>query len=255
MNVISKFKYIRIFIKNYRQLLNNNNKYIFLISHMRSYSSLLAHILGSHNEILGYFESGFSFNKEIDLLKLRIKLAGEGKITRYYLDKILGNNCRIEDSIFKLNVKPIFFIRKPESTIQSIINMGNNLVYDKKYTNPERMTEYYIQRLKKILHYSQLVGKNGLFFESEKIIADTPKLLDSISSFLDLKTNITSNYNTYNRTGLSGAGDPSGNINKGAIDSKKIKYDIKIDDAYLEKMDNVYNDIVSQIKKNCEYID
>jgi hypothetical protein len=47
--------------------------YIFLISHMRSFSSLACHLLSSSSEIDGYKENHLSYTKGIDFLRLRYK--------------------------------------------------------------------------------------------------------------------------------------------------------------------------------------
>jgi hypothetical protein len=49
-------------------------KYIFLLSHMRSYSTLLCHILGSHSEVSGYSEARQAYVGIRDLFTLRYKV-------------------------------------------------------------------------------------------------------------------------------------------------------------------------------------
>ena len=50
-------------------------KYIFLLSHIRGYTTVLGHILGSHREISGYAETWTSYQTPRDLLKLRCAAA------------------------------------------------------------------------------------------------------------------------------------------------------------------------------------
>ena len=55
-------------------------RYLFVLGHMRSYSSLLCHILGSHPQINGYCETHVKYRSRFDLLRLRsrvVKLTGE----------------------------------------------------------------------------------------------------------------------------------------------------------------------------------
>src|SRR5688572_25028043 len=66
--------------------------YLFVIGHMRSYSSLLAHILGSHPRIVGYAEMHQKYRTVLDLLELSRKVertCDKGCAGRYVLDKIL----------------------------------------------------------------------------------------------------------------------------------------------------------------------
>ena len=48
--------------------------YLFVVGHMRSYSSLLAHILGSHPRIVGYAEMHQKYRNVLDLLELTRKV-------------------------------------------------------------------------------------------------------------------------------------------------------------------------------------
>src|SRR5215467_8996279 len=61
-------------------------RHLFVFGHMRSYSSLLCHILGSHPEIDGYCETHIKYRWYFDLLRLRyrvVTLTGEPLRGRY----------------------------------------------------------------------------------------------------------------------------------------------------------------------------
>src|SRR5690606_30087767 len=67
-------------------------RYILVLSHMRSYSSLLCHILNSNPEVAGYVETHSSYASRADLwrLKRRVFLGTDAEVGgRYVLDKIL----------------------------------------------------------------------------------------------------------------------------------------------------------------------
>ena len=67
-----------------------SRRYLFVLSHMRSFSSLLCHILGSHPEIAGYAEAHQAYAGRADLLQLTRKVEStlEGAVAgRYVLDK------------------------------------------------------------------------------------------------------------------------------------------------------------------------
>ncbi len=125
------FYQIKIFLKLLLASLNNpaiilgKKKYIFILSHMRSYTSLLSHILGSHREICGYSETGQSYFGIYDLIMLRYKvcLANNNRLEgRFILDKILHNGCSISDQVMNRDdVYIIFMLRKPEETIKCLI--------------------------------------------------------------------------------------------------------------------------------------
>src|SRR5258707_13269189 len=65
---------------------------LFLLGHMRSYSSVLSHVLGSHPQINGYCETHTKYRTYFDLWKLHRrgrKLTGEAATRDYVLDKML----------------------------------------------------------------------------------------------------------------------------------------------------------------------
>ena len=127
--------------------------YIFVVSHMRSYSSLLCHILGSHKEISGYAEMHNPYVRRADLIRLRYRVFSTNNKTlegRYILDKVLHNKSFIDSAILNLdNVKQLVMLRAPEDTMKSIINMGVNIYkdQDKWYADPEKVLAYYKERL------------------------------------------------------------------------------------------------------------
>ena len=75
---------------------------IFLLSHMRAYSSLIGHILGSHPHINGYYEMHLSYTSASDLdQQLRLYMQTEtpepGSI--YLFDKPLHNDYALDTDI------------------------------------------------------------------------------------------------------------------------------------------------------------
>src|SRR3981081_4049252 len=95
--------------------------YIFVIGHMRSYSSLLCHILGSNPAISGYAETHQSYFGSTDLRRLARKVRetkGAERLGPYILDKMLHNGLAIAPNILqRSDIKIIFLIRPAEETI------------------------------------------------------------------------------------------------------------------------------------------
>jgi hypothetical protein len=52
----------------------SNNRYIFILSHMRSRSSLLSHILGSNREINGHSELHQNYTGRKSLLEMKLNI-------------------------------------------------------------------------------------------------------------------------------------------------------------------------------------
>ena len=108
--------------------------YIFLLSHIRGYTTLLSHILGSHGEISGYAETWISYRTARDLLKLRCAVCSHGNYKpncTYFLDKILHNPLQISDSILnRPDIHYIFMIRKPVPTIKSMVALYRKAIIE-----------------------------------------------------------------------------------------------------------------------------
>ncbi|MDY6838345.1 MAG: hypothetical protein SWH78_10250 [Thermodesulfobacteriota bacterium] len=192
--------------------------YIFVISHMRSYSSLLCHILGSHEEICGYAEMHQSYSSWVNLMMLRHKtyVANDNVLDgRYLLDKLLHNKHAISEAILsKEKVKLLFLLRKPEAAMKSMINMGKG---GGKFGNLAWVSNYYLERLLQIQDYVQKSRGKSFFVQAERIIEDTDSLLDDLSRWLELGSRLTPKYSIFKHTGARHYGDPSRFIRRGEI--------------------------------------
>jgi len=195
--------------------------YIFVVSHMRSFSTLLCHILGSHNDISGYVETHLSYFGRIDLWQLKRKVretTDEPVVSKYLLDKMLHNYIHIDPSILaRPNVKILFLVRNATDTLKSILNLFVGQLSRGPITCAEDALAYYAKRLQKIEQYSAQVGRNARFLESEMLLEATDAALDGLSQWLDLSEGLSANYRTFKYTSLDHFGDPSPNITSGGI--------------------------------------
>src|SRR5262245_63080843 len=94
---------------------------LFLMSLIRSYSSLLSHVLGSHPEIDGYCETHLRYHFPFDVMRLRRrvrKLTGEPLGGRYVLDKILHNYAMSPSILESRRTRAVFLLRQPEEVVQ-----------------------------------------------------------------------------------------------------------------------------------------
>lgn len=222
--MIQPFKYIA---ERYKTIIERSN-YVFLCSHMRGYTSLFSHILGSHNEIKGYSEMHQSYRSNLGLIQLRLK----SKITtkqlttpKFLFDKLLHNKYKIANAILnKQNVYPILMIREPQQTIKSIINMGQKMHNVSWYTNQEKVAEYYCHRLKTLEKIAQRSKESIPFIEGYQLIDNTDKTLTFITDYLQLESPLQKDYNTFSLTGTALLGDPSEHIKKGKIVKERDKY-------------------------------
>ena len=196
-------------------------RYIFVISHMRSFSSLLCHILGSHGEIDGYAETHQSYYDRTDLHRLTREVqetTGAPVAGKYVLDKMLNDQQHIAPGVLaRSNVRVLFLVRNAEETIRSILNMAHAAGSKGRFSDPVRVVDYYATRLQQLESYSAQLGRNALFLESERLLSDTEAVLYGLSRWLDLDEPLSTSYKTFKFSGVGGYGDPSPNIMTGTV--------------------------------------
>jgi hypothetical protein len=195
--------------------------WIFVVSHMRSFSTLLCHILGSHEEIAGYVETHQSYLGRIDLHRLTRTIretTDDPLVRRYALDKILHNYVHIAPSVLsRSDVKILFLLRNAEDTLKSILNLFHGQPSTAPISDPESALDYYVTRLKQIEQYSAQLGRNARFLESEQLLDETDAVLEGLAQWLGLSEPLSPNYRTFKFTGEDYFGDPSPAIKTGKI--------------------------------------
>ncbi len=224
-------------------------RYLFILAHMRSYSSLLSHILGSHPEICGYFETRLSYVGLKDFLRLRYCLRDcDRRNFKYFLDKILHNKHIIADKYLKKgNIKFIFLLRSPVDTVPSIVNMNRGKGLDMSYA---KAAEYYMARLDRLNYYwGNIDSKNKIFLKSEDILENTDNFLKRVQEFLELEDSLKKEYNIFEKTAKKGRGDTSDNIKKGIIVKKKNVYEFEAEAELRERLWKKYEFIVDNFAR------
>lgn len=200
-------------------------KYIFILGHMRSGSSLLVHILNTNPDICGYGEAHNSYRTNRDLNQLvyknKLQLKHFKTNDKYVLDKILHNNHEISEQILKnKNIYFIFLFRHPQPSLSSMINLyqGHRSIEEKR-ASLDYYLNYYTNRLSKLKEYASLINdKNrSLAFSYTNLIEDTDRIFLKLKIFLSLEFDFQENYQVLKTTGIKGIGDISDRIKSGKI--------------------------------------
>ena len=205
---------------------------LFILSHMRSYSSVLGHVLGSHPQIDGYCETHLRYRFSFDLLRLKWRvrrLTGEPLRGRYVLDKILHNYPVTTSILESPGTRAIFLLRQPVDVVQSIVHMGRHLDINDRNSNVAKATTYYVERLSQLTRLARVFGKRAAFVESEALVTRTDETLGFLQHFLALNSPLERRYRSFSKTGKPGYGDPSEMIHSGEItrrDGERPSYSI-----------------------------
>jgi len=215
--------------------------YLFVVSHMRSFSTLLCHILGSHDEIAGYAEAHQAYAGRADLLRLARKVEStiEGTTAgRYVLDKVLHGDYAIAPAVLgRPDVKVLLMVRNADDTVPSILHMWRSL--GKTMTAAEAVS-YYETRLAQIDVCSQHLGREALYLDAESLLDQTDLVLGALSRWLGLGSPLRASYRTFRFSGERGFGDPSAHILAGKViaDERERHRDyvpVAIPDALLQR--------------------
>jgi len=188
-------------------------RYVLVLSHMRSYSSLLCHLLGSHSEIDGYAEMHRSYRRHADLVRLKAhvfrSLDGEFR-GRLVLDKLLHDRYTVSRSLLEKRwVFPIFLVRNPADSVKSILRMGQTIQNVTWYSDPRLVAKYYESRVSHLAEIARTLERPWLFIRGEELVDDTRACLDAIASYLALHSPLDESYSLFKNTGHEGWGDYS----------------------------------------------
>ncbi|MEB3342484.1 sulfotransferase [Okeania sp.] len=239
-------------------------KFIFILSHMRSGSSLLTNILSSHKEILGYGETHIQYTNEFDLNKLVFKVYRKTQNIRsfpelkklrmnhkYILDKTLHNHLFLDENLLNSeNLYSIFLLREPERTIASLLDL-------KPHWSEEKALNYYLERLSTLERYGKLINskERSLVITHNQLLNQTDIVFDAFKKFLGTQSEFSEEYEVTNKTGIPGIGDSKGKINKGIIDRNPRKLKQKITPKSIAEGMKGFENCVSILSKYCSFVE
>ena len=229
---------------------------LFILSHMRSYSSVLSHVLGSHPQIDGYCETHLRYRFSFDLLRLKWRvrrLTGEPLRGRYVLDKILHNYPVATAILENPHTRAIILLRQPVDVVQSIVHMGRHLDLNEQNANVVNATKYYVERLSQLTRLARAFGKRAAFVESEALMSRTDDTLAFLQQFLSLDSPLERRYRSFSKTGKPGYGDPSEMIHSGEIGSRRNQQrpTYSIPSALIAQAVAAHSECLSACSLNC----
>ncbi len=252
---------------NYYQFrLNNDNspyyirlrkdpyKILFILSHMRSGSSLLTHILNSNPEIIGYGETHLNYSSELDFKQLFFKvywqLRDYSMDHSYVLDKVLHNHKFLNDNFLNSpQVYTIFLLREPKRTLGSILDI-------KPHWSQEKAMNYYLERLATLESYAKLINskKRSLFITYNQLLNDSDLVFDTLKTFLQTKASFSEQYQVLKTTGMKGVGDSSENIQSGQIIRNARKLNTTVSQELVDKGKKSFDHCCKTLSQYCLFL-
>ena len=201
---------------------------IFLLSHMRAYTSLAGHILGSHPRINGYFEMHLSY-EDADALDRQLGILLEHETpkenSRYLFDKLLHNDYRLlPERLGAVDIRILVALLEPERAIKSIVSLFRKKPADDLYASPVEAANYYIERVKWIAGFCRSADRPYYYYDAALFQESPERILSRLTDWLTLDTPLSERYQLFSETGRAGKGDSSELIHSGKIVKTRTDY-------------------------------
>jgi hypothetical protein len=242
-----------------RSAVGRRQRYIMVLSHMRSGSSLLHHLLQTHPSVLGAGESNRVYREAGDLRRLSLWVHVErGAMLRFHpfvTDQINHNEkLRNHSLLLREDVCTLILIRKPLASVASILRLSADF-YGSNW-DAARAIEYYLARIDALVEAAATLRRSGvrppLLVTYENLVVDTRRSLDAIQSHLRLDRPLSPDYSTFPFTGRRG--DPSERIRSGRIlpETRGESADEQVLSADQQRMLSTrYDQAMTALRVNC----
>lgn len=203
-------------------------KNVFLLSHMRAFTSLFGHIMGSNPEICGYYEMHIGYYSWKSLIRqkwLYFSQEDPKPNFSYMFDKVLHNEHEVSiDLLNRRRSKVIFCIRHPREVIPSILNLYQSVDPKHEFNSEAFATEYYVQRLVKLSEIAMSIEKEFYYFDAEALKSNTDETLHQLSDWLELRTKLNAIYQIQRNTSKNRFGDSSERMRAGRVMHEDSRY-------------------------------
>jgi hypothetical protein len=202
----------RAAVKVILALARRRYKYVFILSHMRSGSTLLSHLFASHPDFSAAGETHVTYRSATDLPELLLvtcqwlhKLQLRAP---YVVDQINHNRLVATEMLSSpLIDKCVILTRSPEGTVPSLLKL-----YDWQEV---QAVDYYVDRLAALAAYGRILGQRAILVDYDDLVDRTEDSLAALTEFFGASVPFAPTYVERRSTGRSG--DPSSNIHAGRI--------------------------------------
>ena len=209
--------------------LHGRRRYLFMLGHMRGYTSVLAHILGSNPCIRGYREHHIAYDSVSALKRLGRRLDAElphsGRDDEFLLDKLLHDSLRLAPFVLaSRNVRLLFVLRAPDDTLRSLLALFPQF-------GEEWALAYYIARLRTLIAHAGspvLDPARTLFIDAESLLDDTAATFARLEHWLGLAEPLSRDYRVSRHTGERGHGDCSPRLRDGRLRDERLSQPVAL---------------------------
>lgn len=228
-------------------------RYVFILGHQRTGSSMLTQIICSHPQVAGFGESRTRYRSRADLQSLRgevFRLHGNfWNLKSCVLDKVLFDELLPDvDTIDDEDIRWVFLLRDPIRTMRSMMEM---------FGNESNQLQYYCDRVGWLRHASeQLANRGRSFFTTyDRLIENADSELEALTDFLGLDPPLAKEYELQPRAGKEGVGDASSRITSGRIIAQQREHPYRPSKRISETLLTEYEQALNALSSCCECTD
>lgn len=239
-------------------------RFLLLLSHMRSGSSLLTHLLTTNPEVIGYGETHTNYTDANDFKQLLKKVYWQSQDFRtlqdiqnlrmnhqYVMDKVLHNKKFLDhDFLSSEQIYGLFLLREPERSLASIADL-------KPHWSQQDTIDYYADRMAMLVEYARLINdpQRMLVVTYGQMLDDTPRVLTTLQQFLQTQAPFTEEYKILKTTGMKGVGDSKGKIKAGKIVRSQRQLPQDFSPEIVERAKQVHSDCKTALTELCQSVE
>lgn len=208
-----------------RQLASRPPRIVWVLSHLRSGSTLLCHLLNGHPEICGFGETFTVYRGEADFVELAARIGRALRRPRlpepYLLDKLLyGRLLAAPGLLDHPRVHRLFLIREPHGCLSSTSSRLVTADALEPGSPPyvAALLAHYRERLGELAAYAEGCAdpRRSLVLTHHQLLHDTGAVFAALERFLGVGTGFSEAYPVLRTTGRAG-GDRSALIRSGRL--------------------------------------
>ena len=239
--------------------LAGRSKFLFILGHMRSGSTLLCHLLSTSDDVVGFGETHNNYRHRGDLAKLLMSVrnhTGENPLEyRYVLDKIVGTQHVISRSVLiDQRIQYIFLVREPFATLGSIVAMRRQYQQETTQELIAFAFDHYTIRLMQLIDIAATINdpQRCLLVTHQELLEETTAVFRRLEGFLNLRAPLREDYKITPTTGQPGIGDPSPNIRLGKISRSLPRKYVELSGRQRVQLQLCFDDCVKRLRQRLQ---
>lgn len=234
-------------------------RFVFILGHMRSGSTLLCHLLCSSGEIIGFGETHTNYHRRSDLAKLLVSVWIQTTKNplryKYVLDKIVDAQHVLCDAVLRdQRTRYVLLVREPLASMASIVAMRRQFHEDEESLQQsiEFAANHYAIRLSQLVQLAKSANDptRCLLVTHRQLLTETPLVFQALEAHLHLREPLREDYQIMPTTGKPGIGDPSPNILLGKISRTLPRKHLSLPPQLQSRLEDCYQHCIVQLQES-----